>query len=160
MFYRNKSRRHGHETKCKSCYDTGRSGNWDRSVEGRQWRREYDKLKYARNRERYIEYSKRYAQANPDKRCLYAQNKKHRRRLLTDGGITSRELAAWRRTQPKVCYWCGARNLKRITIDHYIPLSRGGKHEVGNLVIACKSCNSSKHAKDPIQFAQERGRLF
>ncbi|WP_203620386.1 HNH endonuclease [Streptomyces sp. SID8499] len=33
------------------------------------------------------------------------------------------------------------------TVDHVIPLSRGGQHAEGNLVPACKSCNSSKGDK-------------
>lgn len=32
-------------------------------------------------------------------------------------------------------------------IDHVVPLSRGGLHELQNLVIACVRCNRSKGAK-------------
>lgn len=32
-------------------------------------------------------------------------------------------------------------------VDHVVPLSRGGLHEIGNLVIACVPCNLSKGAK-------------
>jgi 5-methylcytosine-specific restriction endonuclease McrA len=31
------------------------------------------------------------------------------------------------------------------TLDHVIPLVRGGRHTIGNLLPACRSCNSSKH---------------
>ena len=34
-----------------------------------------------------------------------------------------------------------------MSIDHVVPLSRGGKHEIENLLPACRSCNSSKGAK-------------
>lgn len=34
------------------------------------------------------------------------------------------------------------------TIDHVTPLSKGGKHSLENLVMACKPCNSSKSDKD------------
>jgi len=40
-------------------------------------------------------------------------------------------------------------NTNSATIDHVIPLSKGGKHERGNLVAACLSCNSSKSNKLP-----------
>lgn len=33
------------------------------------------------------------------------------------------------------------------TIDHVIPLARGGSNDISNLVPACRSCNSSKQAK-------------
>lgn len=43
-------------------------------------------------------------------------------------------------TQP--CAYCDA--TENITIDHVVPLSRGGKHEADNLAPACYSCNASK----------------
>jgi len=33
-------------------------------------------------------------------------------------------------------------------------------HVVENLVIACMTCNLEKHAKDPFDFAREKGRLL
>jgi 5-methylcytosine-specific restriction endonuclease McrA len=40
------------------------------------------------------------------------------------------------------CLYCG--DTKNITIDHIVPLARGGKHEANNLAPACRRCNSSK----------------
>ncbi|HAT1242480.1 TPA: HNH endonuclease [Corynebacterium striatum] len=34
-----------------------------------------------------------------------------------------------------------------MTLDHVVPLSRGGKNTIGNALPACQSCNSSKHSK-------------
>jgi hypothetical protein len=45
------------------------------------------------------------------------------------------------------CQYCG--NKKQLTIDHVIPLSRGGKHTWNNVVIACSTCNSRKGNKTP-----------
>lgn len=43
------------------------------------------------------------------------------------------------------CALCGKPvKFKRITIDHKIPLSRGGNNDVSNLQIACYQCNMSK----------------
>jgi 5-methylcytosine-specific restriction endonuclease McrA len=44
------------------------------------------------------------------------------------------------------CAYCGC-NLDRPTIDHVVPLSRGGEHCRDNVVPACGHCNSSKGAK-------------
>jgi len=38
---------------------------------------------------------------------------------------------------------------KTMHIDHIIPISRGGKTELNNLVVACGSCNENKRAKTP-----------
>jgi len=41
------------------------------------------------------------------------------------------------------CAYCSRSDVK-LTMDHVIPLSRGGKHEAENIVPACKPCNSKK----------------
>jgi 5-methylcytosine-specific restriction endonuclease McrA len=46
------------------------------------------------------------------------------------------------------CFYCDCGLTKKTrTIDHIIPLSKGGRHCVDNLVPCCKHCNSSKHNK-------------
>lgn len=49
------------------------------------------------------------------------------------------------------CAYCGTK-LDRPTMDHVIPLSRGGKHSKDNVVPACKHCNSSKFTKTPVEW--------
>ena len=46
------------------------------------------------------------------------------------------------------CAYCGARKL-RLTIDHIIPKSRGGKSTFENCVAACKPCNLKKGGRTP-----------
>lgn len=40
------------------------------------------------------------------------------------------------------CTYCGDSDAD--TIDHVVPLSRGGGNELENLVLACRSCNTAK----------------
>lgn len=47
-----------------------------------------------------------------------------------------------------VCLYCKTYGHK-LTMDHWIPVSLGGKTEVGNLIPCCKSCNSRKSNKHP-----------
>ena len=60
-----------------------------------------------------------------------------------------------RRIQEGVCYYCyrkvGRANL---TMDHVVPLSRGGKSTKGNLVPACKDCNNKKKYLLPIEWEE------
>jgi 5-methylcytosine-specific restriction endonuclease McrA len=43
------------------------------------------------------------------------------------------------------CHYCGVRQkLRRLTIDHVIPSSRGGSNTLTNLVLACEACNHAK----------------
>jgi len=46
-----------------------------------------------------------------------------------------------------VCQYCGTST--GLTIDHVIPVSRGGKSEFENCVTACKNCNNTKSNKLP-----------
>ena len=41
-----------------------------------------------------------------------------------------------------------ANNLVRPSIQHNIPLSKGGKHELGNISVICQSCNASLKTKE------------
>jgi len=45
------------------------------------------------------------------------------------------------------CAYCGAKDI--LTIDHVIPVSRGGKTTFDNCVASCKSCNSNKGNRIP-----------
>jgi len=46
-----------------------------------------------------------------------------------------------------VCQYCGSD--KDLTIDHVLPVSKGGKSTFENCVTACKPCNSRKTNKLP-----------
>jgi hypothetical protein len=54
-----------------------------------------------------------------------------------------------------VCRYCGKDCVDNETIDHVIPRSQGGTDAEGNLVIACWSCNSHKHARTPQEAGME-----
>jgi 5-methylcytosine-specific restriction endonuclease McrA len=48
------------------------------------------------------------------------------------------------------CAYCGRREkLRRLTIDHRLPKSRGGSNGLDNLVLACTACNHAKAARLP-----------
>ena len=68
----------------------------------------------------------------------------------------ARELRAsqwWKRRCAKgVCHYCGQQTLPReLTMDHIVPVSRGGKSTKGNLVPACKACNNNKKQMLPME---------
>lgn len=52
------------------------------------------------------------------------------------------------------CVYCGKAetNYFGLTMDHYIPAMRGGKTRLGNIVPACRNCNSSKNYSLPWQW--------
>jgi 5-methylcytosine-specific restriction protein A len=52
-----------------------------------------------------------------------------------------------------ICYYCG-REVGRndVTMDHIVPISRGGRSKKGNVVPACKMCNNRKKSMLPIEW--------
>ena len=46
------------------------------------------------------------------------------------------------------CVYCGSHK-RRLTIDHIIPKSRGGKTNFENCVASCKACNNKKGGRTP-----------
>lgn len=48
----------------------------------------------------------------------------------------------------EVCAYCSSLN-GPFEVDHVIPWTRGGSHEMDNLVVACRPCNRSKKDKTP-----------
>lgn len=123
-------------------------------------KREYDRCYRDANREKLNGQSRRWVDENRDKRLAISRNYKARRRAQEAGGVSTAALAAWTAQQKKVCYWCGCKCAKGFHVDHYVPLCKGGKHDIGNLVIACAPCNLKKNLKDPLDFARQVGRLL
>lgn len=71
----------------------------------------------------------------------------------------ARELrkSAWwkRRLSAGKCYYCNkAVPPKDLTMDHLVPLIRGGKSQKNNLVAACKECNNRKKNLLPLEWEE------
>ncbi len=44
----------------------------------------------------------------------------------------------------KVCAYCGCTNRFLLSIDHIVPLSKGGKDDESNMQATCRICNGLK----------------
>jgi 5-methylcytosine-specific restriction endonuclease McrA len=60
----------------------------------------------------------------------------------------------WKRKRAEgVCYFCGKKvPPKELTMEHVVPIIRGGTTSKGNVVPACKECNSKKKYLLPIEW--------
>ena len=63
-----------------------------------------------------------------------------------------------RRRSSGVCHYCG-RNVgaKALTMDHLVPIIRGGRSTHGNCVPACKECNHAKKHSLPTEWSPAPG---
>lgn len=85
-----------------------------------------------------------------DKAKLKASGRraKHKRRALAHGvrvGKDSLSDAVWDilvRETGGVCCYC--QRQRTLELEHIRPITKGGPHQMSNLSVACKSCNSSK----------------
>jgi 5-methylcytosine-specific restriction endonuclease McrA len=62
----------------------------------------------------------------------------------------------WKRKRSAgICYYCGKKfKPSELTMDHLIPIVRGGKSVQGNLVPSCKDCNNKKKYLLPIEWEE------
>jgi 5-methylcytosine-specific restriction endonuclease McrA len=157
--------------------------------EAREWRaanpdrvRAHNKKCYLKNRERRLQNEKEARLANPE---LFRKRSKANR-IANLKNVHAQE-AAWReRNRARIRIAAMARHLRKrneildylkkmqrgkcaycrenITgtphIDHIMPKALGGSNELSNLQLTCATCNFSKNAKHPIEFARYMGRLI
>ena len=59
----------------------------------------------------------------------------------------------WKRLIAKgECHYCGGVVLPAsLSMDHIVPLARGGKSTKGNVVPACLKCNQKKQLETPVE---------
>lgn len=112
--------------------------------------RQYNKTHKKENKER----NRNYRKNNPEKikkiKNNYRKNnpetvQKHRmtrRARKAQNGVFKVFNKELHKLMNSPCVACGSTN--QITIDHIIPIARGGTHSIGNLQSLCRSCNSSK----------------
>ena len=50
-----------------------------------------------------------------------------------------------------ICHYCGGKFPQdELTLDHIVPVSRGGRSTKGNLVVCCLDCNQKKKYLTPV----------
>ena len=102
---------------------------------------------YERNRTQALETSREWSRSNRHRKNVHQRARQYRldaRSWQADDFTRAQELLGG------VCAYCGAAG--PLTLDHVVPLVRGGAHRIENLVAACKACNSRKGARDELEF--------
>lgn len=175
-FYRSKNTKSGYRGKCKSCtnednnswyaenIDTRRETikAWDKAnsdqrnayfqeyrarEENKARAKEHSDAWYLANRDKALARQKQARLDNPEyeRSRTVAKGQRRRARILQSGG----NLPANAVLIIKECYGdqCLRCDKKEITLDHVVPLIKGGRNALENLQPLCKSCNSWKHDK-------------
>jgi len=74
------------------------------------------------------------------------------KKRLAAGSFTYEEWQKKLEEYNNCCAYCGKLLIIDITIDHDIPIAKGGTNSIDNLVPCCKPCNSKKHSKTGDEF--------
>ena len=142
--------------KMQECRQSWADANKERrSEKHREW--------YKANKDRHAGIGKAWREANPEKRTSYKRNRRSRV-LDAEGRHTASDVLSILSMQCGLCANCKTKLLKsganKYHVDHIMPLARGGSNWPSNLQCLCPTCNMRKHAKDPIDWAREQGRLI
>lgn len=117
----------------------------------------------AEHRSDAVERVRQWRMANPEKyreACTYASRRDHFRSNRdyytavkhnfrarsegVDGTIAGDDISGLYIEQSGLCSYCGEDMGETYTVDHVLPLSRGGTNTPDNIVLCCGVCNSSK----------------
>jgi len=174
QFYKREASRDGLSSQCKSCQKIGnlkyRAAHLEKAsayqAEYRAGRLEktsdYNRKYRAKNSRKASVYQRRYRAMHAEKISAYKSEWKrvnpeavqlqgHRRQARKLGNevfaVTVKELM---RLKAHPCYLCNS--AKSTTIEHIIPVTKGGRWAIGNLLGACGPCNSSKFNKYLVEY--------
>lgn len=131
---------------------------WEASYreKNKERKKELDRIYQQNHKDKVNAASRRYRERHPDRvreikrnqtlrhpEVRIATQMRRRARLAQNGifDVTGKDIIKLL-SQP--CIYCGK---PAEHIDHVIPIARGGRHSVGNLAPACKSCNLHKSSK-------------
>ncbi len=103
---------------------------------------------YKRTNERYkahsLEYNREYSRAHPERNAQNFNNRRARKQQA-GGSFTSKEWLELCIRYHYTCLCCKRREPGiTLTVDHVIPLSKGGSNSIENIQPLCLECNLRK----------------
>jgi HNH endonuclease len=91
------------------------------------------------------EYYRQYAKSHPE---IYRENMHNRRAMIREAFVEKVETRILYERDNGICGICGNHvSLTDASVDHIVPLSKGGAHSYDNTQISHLSCNQSKNNK-------------
>ena len=171
LFHRMARLPDGYRPRCKECRKESSRAYYEQNAEvlvekSRKFRNEYPEVERerkrdyrarnlvrirAKDRRYYLDHRDEILAYNktPARRAAHRANAKYQKAkrkaaiTATVQPITAEQWEELQRSYLLLCVYCLER-CADLTMDHVVPLNRGGDHMAGNIVPACRSCNRSK----------------
>ena len=113
--------------------------------------KERSKQWYEDHPEKVKKRSKKWAKENPEKRRNISVISRHKRKALikeNGGNFTIGEWELLKKQYGNICPMCGKKEPEiKLTVDHVIPINKGGINFIENIQPLCGNCNSIKGTK-------------
>lgn len=122
-----------------------------RTADGRE--RQRNVARYPAEREKRIAYATDYFRRNPH---VAQATKRNRRSSAAQGKVSPVDWLALCRRFEHRCAYCGAK--EPLTMDHVVPLVRGGTNFIGNILPACRTCNCRKQGRFIMEWRMGKSR--
>lgn len=136
----------GLRSECKDCRNIKTRHRYETDPDFKEGESIRAAQNYIEDRDRILGRSKEWSKNNPEKKV----GQRHRRVARLYGQIEFDLpidfIKILKEEQENKCAYCSRDDVK-LTVEHMLPLSRGGKHCMNNIVVACTTCNFSKHNK-------------
>ncbi len=161
-------------SQCGGCFDCGKHHSAESHAKNKEKRNAQSREYHSKNRDKILSRMARYGnltrevrnekaslwrKENPKKRVAY-EAKRRSLKIGSFGSFTVEDVDRIMSLQKNKCANCQCCVLGGYHVDHVNPLSKGGSNGPENIQILCPNCNQRKHAKDPIQWAKENGKLL
>ena len=146
----------GRNSRCKPCCRAATASWLSRADKQRlkerkqRWHLEHQELTVFRAKQYRIDHPEWARDAN-------ARNNRKRRAAKLNAPVNDLTAGEWKILLDEfagLCAYCGKLMLEP-TMDHVVPLSKGGSHTYDNIVPACLSCNSRKRASSADSFLRK-----
>lgn len=113
------------------------------------------------NAERIRTYAREYQNNLPDRaergrkwreanRSYFVTRERQRKAMKLNNrdsvGVSEHDWIRLCRHHRGCCAYCDRKPAEPLEMDHVIPLTKGGRHAIGNILPACRECNRSKNA--------------
>ena len=166
FYHKSKKGKYGLQSQCKKCIKQYNENHKEQILkyakqyyeENKEHQKNIKRQYYEKNKQYYKKKWKEYTKTPKGKTTLFNAFTKRRFNEQTQGnGITGDQWLEMMRYFDWKCAYSGITlNKDTRSIDHITPLTKGGEHEIWNLVPMYRPYNCSKNAKDLLEWYKEQ----